>query len=270
MGISFTKMSGSGNDFIIIDNRVPVIEDARKRDFVRKACTPKLSVGADGVIFVENSDNADFRWDFYNADGSSAEMCGNGGRCVARYAFERNITGAKMSFETLAGVITAEVKGNHVRIRLTPPEDLRRNLEIDLNGKTYVVDSINTGVPHAIVFSDNVADEDVCGIGRGIRTHKTFSPAGTNVDFVQKQGEDELRVRTYERGIEDETLACGTGVVASALLASQHDLVKPPVRVQTQGGEVLTVDFKMANGAFSEIFLEGSVKTVFEGTIVEL
>jgi diaminopimelate epimerase len=270
MGIAFTKMSGSGNDFIIIDNRVPVVGDAAKRDFVSKVCTPKLSVGADGVIFVEDSDQADFRWDFYNADGSSAEMCGNGGRCVARYALERNIAAEKMSFETTAGIITAEVKDNHVRICLTASVDLQQDIKIDLNGKTYTVDSLNTGVPHAIVFSDNVAEEDVRELGRGIRNHKVFSPAGTNVDFVQKQGDGSLRVRTYERGVEGETLACGTGVVASALLASQRNLVSPPVKVQTQGGEVLTVDFSIANGTFGEVFLEGAVKTVFEGTIVEL
>jgi diaminopimelate epimerase len=237
---------------------------------VRKVCTLKLSVGADGVIFVEDSDQADFRWDFYNADGSSAEMCGNGGRCVARYALARNIAAEKMSFETTAGIITAEVKDNHVRICLTASVDLRQDIKIDLNGKTYAVDSLNTGVPHAIVFSDNVAEEDVCELGRGIRNHKVFSPAGTNVDFVQRQGDGSLRVRTYERGVERETLACGTGVVASVLLASQRNLVSPPVKVQTQGGEVLTVDFSMANGTFGEVFLEGPVKTVFEGTIVEL
>jgi len=272
MSIAFTKMSGSGNDFVIIDNREPVMENSAKRDFVSKICVPKLSVGADGVIFVENSDNADFKWDFYNADGSSAEMCGNGGRCVARYAYERKIAPKKMSFETTAGIITAEVKGSHVRIKMTSPEDLQRNLEIDVNGKAFKVDSLNTGVPHAIVYSDDIANEDIRGIGRGIRIHSQFSPAGTNVCFVQKQGENDLRVRTYERGVEDETLACGTGVVASALLSSLTGLVKPPVRVQTQGGEFLTVGFEKTNGDgdFGEIFLEGSAKIVFEGTVVEL
>ena len=271
MNIVFTKMSGSGNDFIIIDNRDPVIEDSAKRDFVRQICVPKLSVGADGVIFVENSNKADFKWDFYNADGSSPEMCGNGGRCVAKYAHVKKIASEKMSFETPAGIITAEIKESYVRIKLTAPEDLQRNLNIDLNGKIFKVDSLNTGVPHAIVYSDDIANEDVRKIGRGIRAHPVFSPGGTNVDFVQKQGEGLLRVRTYERGVEDETLACGTGVVASALLASQADLVKPPVRVLTQGGEVLIVDFETVNGdgGFKEVFLEGLAKIVFEGSIVE-
>jgi len=272
MGIVFTKMSGSGNDFIIIDNRKPVIENSEKQNFVRKICVPKISVGADGVIFIENSDNADFKWDFYNADGSSAEMCGNGARCVAKYAYVSKIASETMSFETVAGIISAEMKGNNVRIKLTTPEDLQRNVNIDLHGKKIKVDLLNTGVPHAIVYSKDIANEDVRGIGRGIRAHPAFSPAGTNVDFVQKQGEDSLLVRTYERGVEDETLACGTGVVASALLASQANLVKPPVRVQTQSGEILTVDFEKLNGDvdFKQVFLEGSAKIIFEGTTFEI
>ena len=271
MGIVFTKMSGSGNDFIIIDNRKCVLESSAKCAFVSKVCVPKLSIGADGVIFIENSDKADFKWDFYNSDGSIAEMCGNGARCVAQYAYVKKISSEKMSFETVAGIIEAEIKGSYVRIKLTTPKDLQRNIDIDVNGTKFKVDKLNTGVPHAIVYSDDITNEDVRGIGQSIRAHPVFSPDGTNVDFVQKLGEDLLYVRTYERGVEDETLACGTGVVASALLASEANLVSPPVRVQTQGGEVLVVDFKKAseNGAFKEVFLEGLAKIIFEGTIAK-
>ena len=243
MNIVFTKMSGSGNDFIVIDNRKSMIKTSAKRDFVRKICVPKFSVGADGVIFVENSEKVDFKWDFYNADGSSAEMCGNGARCVAQYAYMKKISSEKISFETVAGIIEAEIKGSYVRVKLTAPKDLQRNIDIDINGTKFKVDRLNTGVPHAIVYSNDITNEDVRGIGQSIRAHPVFSPGGTNVDFVQKLGEDLLYVRTYERGVEDETLACGTGVVASALLASEANLVSPPVRVQTQGGEVLVVDF---------------------------
>jgi len=271
MSIFFTKMSGSGNDFIIVDNRESVVKNSEKRDFVSKVCIPKVSVGADGVIFIESSEKVNFKWDFYNADGSSAEMCGNGGRCVARYAYEKNIASEKMAFETTAGIIKAEVKGNYVRIKLTNPENFKKNIDIDLNGKTYQVDSLNTGVPHAIIYTSDIIDEDVLGIGKSVRSHAIFSPAGTNVDFVQKQGPNELRIRTYERGIEDETLACGTGVVASALLASRAGMIQPPVSVQTQGGEVLKVDFKVTSEGetFGDVFLEGSTKIVFEGTLVE-
>jgi diaminopimelate epimerase len=272
MSIIFTKMSGSGNDFIIVDNRESVVKTPEKRDFVIKVCIPKISVGADGVIFIENSEKADFKWDFYNADGSSAEMCGNGCRCIARYAYEKKIASEKMTFETTAGIIRADIKGSCVRVKLTNPENLQTNLPIVLNGRNYQVDSLNTGVPHAIIYTSDIMTEDVCGIGREIRSHTVFSPAGTNVDFVQKQGTNELRIRTYERGVEDETLSCGTGVVASALLASRAGLVQPPVRVQTQGGDFLTVDFKATKEGekFGEVFLEGPAKLVFEGTIVEM
>ena len=270
MNIAFTKMSGSGNDFVIIDNRVPVIDPEIKRDFVRKVCALKSSVGADGVIFIEDSDKADFGWDFYNSDGSSAEMCGNGGRCVARYAFEKGIAPANHSFETVAGIITAEVSGPMVKVKLTAPKDLRQGLRVEFDGSSYEVASLNTGVPHAIIFSNDVDAEDIQEIGRGVRHHSIFAPAGTNVNLVEKKGERSLKIRTYERGIEDETLACGTGAVASAILASCDDLVTSPVDVETRGGEILKVYFEKSNGGGFSAWLEGLTKIAFEGTIVEL
>ena len=273
MAIQFTKMSGSGNDFIIIDNRVPVIDDAKKVDFVRRVCNRKMSIGADGVIFVENSDCADIKWDFYNEDGSTAEMCGNGGRCLARYAVEKNMVPAhKMTLETLAGLIGAEVNGDSVKIKLTQPENLQQNIALALNGTEYQIDSLNTGVPHAIIYSDNIEDVNVKGAGHGIRFHKAFAPAGTNVNFVQKVGDRALKIRTYERGVEDETLACGTGVVASALLSCYKNLVQPPVEVETRGGDILKVDFASPNGEqgpVTEVYLEGPTRIAFEGTLGE-
>ena len=269
MGIKFTKMSGSGNDFIMIDNRVPVLESAAKRDFVRKVCTPKTSIGADGVIFIENSDEADFKWDYYNADGSSAEMCGNGARCVARYAFDYGIAAANNSIETTAGIIQAEVSGAKVKIKLTSPQDFQKKT-VEFEGKELSIDSINTGVPHAIVYCPDVAQEDIVRIGRGIRHHDAFAPAGTNVDFVQRINEHALKIRTYERGVEDETLACGTGVVASVLAASRRDYVQSPVDVETRGGETLKVEFQQSNGTFGDVYLEGLTKITFDGTIGEL
>ena len=270
MAIQFTKMSGSGNDFIIIDNRVPVLDDDKKRDFVRRVCDRKMSIGADGVIFVEDSDRADIKWDFYNEDGSSAEMCGNGGRCVARYAVEKNIAPAKMTLETLAGIIGAEVNDTTVKVKLTAPEDLRQDIAVALNGTQYQVDSLNTGVPHAIIYSDNIEDVNVKEAGHGVRFHDAFAPAGTNVDFVEKTGDHTLKIRTYERGVEDETLACGTGVVASALLSYYKKMVQPPVEVETRGGDILKVDFEVTNGkADSGVYLEGPARIAFEGTLVE-
>ncbi len=270
MAIQFTKMSGSGNDFIIIDNRVPVLDDDTKRDFVRRVCDRKMSIGADGVIFVENSDCADIKWDFYNDDGSSAEMCGNGGRCLARYAVENGMAPAKMTLETLAGIIGAEVTGDSVRIKLTPPKNLRQDIAVALNGTAYQVDSLNTGVPHAIVYSDNVEEVKVKEVGHGIRFHEAFAPAGTNVNFVQKMDEHALKIRTYERGVEDETLACGTGVVASALLSTLKNRVQPPVAVETRGGDILKVDFDLSQGiAGLVVYLEGPARIAFTGTLGE-
>ena len=271
MALQFTKMSGSGNDFIIIDNRVPVMEDDKKRDFVRRVCDRRMSIGADGVIFVENSDCADIKWDFYNEDGSTPDMCGNGGRCLARYAVEKNLVPAhKMTMETLAGIIGAEVNGDSVRIKLTPPENLQQDIAIALNGAQYQIDSLNTGVPHAIIYSDNIEDVNVKEAGHGIRFHKAFAPAGTNVNFVQKVGDRALKIRTYERGVEDETLACGTGVVASALLSSYKNLVQPPVEVETRGGDILKVDFELPNGEgglVTDVYLEGPTHIAFEGLL---
>ena len=267
MAIQFTKMSGSGNDFIIIDNRVPVMDNPKKVDFVKRVCDRKMSVGADGVIFVENSDKADIKWDFYNEDGSSAEMCGNGGRCIARYAVEKGITSDELTLETVAGIIAAKVNGAIVRVKLTAPENLKQDIVAELNGAQYKIDSLNTGVPHAIIYSDNVENVNVKEVGNGIRFHDVFAPSGTNVNFVEKIGDHDLKIRTYERGVEDETLACGTGTVASALLSSYKNLVKPPVKVETRSGEILKVDFDPANG--SDVYLEGLTRIGFEGTLGE-
>ena len=269
MAIQFTKMSGSGNDFIIIDNRVPVMDDAKKVDFVRRVCDRKMSIGADGVIFVENSDRADIKWDFYNDDGSTAEMCGNGGRCVARYAVEKNIAPAELTLETLAGIIGAKVDGPNVKVKLTAPENLRQDIDVELNGTRFQVDSLNTGVPHAIIYSKNVDENNVKEVGNGVRFHEEFAPAGTNVNFVEKVSDNALKVRTYERGVEDETLACGTGVVASVLLSSYKKMVQPPVAVETRGGELLKVDFDPSDSPVTDVYLEGITRIAFEGTLVE-
>ena len=270
MTIQFTKMSGHGNDFIIIDNRVPVMEDNKKVDFVRRVCNRKMSIGADGVIFVENSDKADIKWDFYNDDGSSAEMCGNGGRCVARYAVENGMASEEMTLETVAGIVGAKVDGANVRVKLTAPENLRKDIPVDLNGDHYQIDSLNTGVPHAIIYSENVEQNNVNEVGNGVRFHDAFAPSGTNVNFVQKVDDHALKVRTYERGVEDETLACGTGCVASALLSSYKNLVQPPVEIETRGGETLKVDFDPSKGEeVTDVYLEGLTRISFEGTLKE-
>ena len=218
--IPLTKMSGSGNDFIIIDNRARVVEDNGLTEFIRKVCRRKMSVGADGLILIESSDKADFRWRFFNSDGSPAEMCGNGARCAARFAYLNRIAGENLSFETEAGIINGQVIGDGAKVRIPDPTDLRLDYSIDLKNGPLTVSSVNTGVPHVVVMADSVEEVDVFGLGREIRYHEAFAPAGTNVNFICPQNPGLLAIRTYERGVEDETLACGTGSIASALVAS--------------------------------------------------
>lgn len=267
--IRFHKMSGSGNDFIIIDNRDLSLPVADMPEFVRRVCRRKVSVGADGLFLIEPSAVADFKWQFFNSDGSVAEMCGNGSRCVARFAHHSGIAGPRMSFETLAGIITAEVSGDSVKVRLTDPSVLKQNVNLVLAGGDCGMDVIDTGVPHAVCFVEFVESVDVATAGREIRRHEFFQPRGANVNFASVFNRQAMRVRTYERGVEDETLACGTGAVASVLAAAGRRLVESPVDVTVQSGEILRVWFSGEGDRFREIYLEGKVKMVYQGMLFE-
>ena len=269
MRIPFTKMSGSGNDFILIDHRDPFLEEDRLKDFIRKVCQRRISVGADGVILIERSQKADFKWRFYNADGSEAEMCGNGGRCVARFAYLKKIAGPSLSFETLAGIISAQVNGKGVKLQMTLPHGLKLDQKISVEGEERIISIINTGVPHAVIFVEDLEGTDVVRMGRATRHHGHFAPAGTNADFVRLVDHSRLSIRTYERGVEDETLACGTGVVASALVAAFKGFVKSPVSVRTRGGEILTVYFEIEAGEVKKVFFEGDVHIIYEAEMWE-
>ncbi|MCL1925655.1 MAG: diaminopimelate epimerase [Syntrophorhabdaceae bacterium] len=266
--IPFSKLNGSGNDFLLIDNRDGVMDGIDRPAFTARVCDRARSAGADGLILIEESKKADFRWDFYNADGSRAEMCGNGGRCAARFVFSRKIAGARMSFETLAGTIHASVSGRRVKLQMTRPKEPALDRSLTLAGKKYVYSFINTGVPHAALFVPDVTKVDVEAIGRGIRAHKVFAPKGTNVNFAQMRG-DTLWVRTYERGVEGETLACGTGAVACALLAAAKGIAASPVTVRTSGGEILKAHFDSTAKDFGRVFLEGDTSWVFDGKLFE-
>lgn len=269
MKIEFHKMSGSGNDFIIIDNRNLSFQVKNLPSFARSVCQRKTSVGADGLILIEPSKQADFKWQFFNSDGSVAEMCGNAARCVARYAFFTGIAGKKLSLETQAGIITAEVQDDTVKVRLTEPSSITKGEKIIIDGGECFLDCIDTGVPHAVSFVDSVESCAVVETGRHIRHHKFFQPRGTNVNFASVLGRHAMKVRTYERGVEDETLACGTGVVASVLTAAARNLVENPVDVTVQSGEILRIYFTRNNGDFREIYLEGKAKMVYQGFLFE-
>ena len=270
--IDFYKMSGSGNDFILVDNRAKLIEAALAPELARNLCRRKVSVGADGLILIENDDEVDFRWNFFNADGSTAEMCGNGGRCVARLANILGICGPSLSFRTLAGIIRAEVSGSRVKLQMTEPRDLRLDLELEVNGQRFNTHFVNTGVPHTVFILDGpeiLARQEVVELGRKIRYHSQFAPAGTNVNFVAVLGEQALAIRTYERGVEDETLACGTGATAVALVGAAMGMVRPPVDVHTKSGETLTIYFDPEEGLPQEVYMEGETTVIYQGRLWE-
>ncbi len=268
--LKITKMHGSGNDFIIIDNRSNLLKGVSFPELARILCRRREAVGADGLILVENSVIADFKWRFFNADGSEAEMCGNGGRCVARFAFLNGIAKAKLAFETIAGPVQAEVTGRRVKLQMPLPTDLKLNQEISVDDRNYTIGSINIGVPHAVLLVEDTDHTPVIEVSRKIRFHQAFQPAGTNVNFVHIIDGSHLNIRTYERGVEDETLACGTGSVASALITAALNQVESPVEVKTRGNEILTIYFQKNNDlSFSHVYLEGDTCLVFEGTLGE-
>ncbi len=268
--VSFAKMSGTGNDFIVIDHRKVLVPVELQPEFVRKLCRRMFSVGADGVIFIEGSDKADFSWRFYNADGSVAEMCGNGARCAARFAFARGIAEKKMSFKTLAGIIEAEVLNDdgEISLLMTTPFDYRRALTAELDGESTDISFMNSGVPHAVIFKGEGRDIAVKKWGHEIRFHKQFAPAGTNVNFVQPLDDGGIRVRTYERGVEDETMACGTGAVASAIFAAEKGVCSSPVCVTTSGGEQLKIVFDLQDdGTAENVYLQGPARIIYIGQV---
>jgi diaminopimelate epimerase len=264
--LRFTKMDGAGNDFILIDNRAGHIDLNRSQ--IARLCDRHRGIGADGILLLENpSDHADFRMRYFNADGGEAEMCGNGARCFARFAQKMAGAKGKISFETPAGVISAELAGDLVTLRMTEPTDLRLGVLLSFGLQNRTVHFINSGVPHVVVPVAQVGDVDVSREGSAIRHHEAFSPKGANVNFIEKRGPDKIAVRTYERGVEDETLACGTGVVASALIFAATENVKGPISVLARGGDELRVGFEKIDNQFRNVTLTGPAEFVFEGTI---
>lgn len=262
MQINFTKMSGAGNDFVVIDNRSGQV--ALSHDRIRELCTRRTGIGADGLILLEASDVGDFRMNYHNSDGFPGSMCGNGGRCTVYFAWSIGIkpAGERYLFEAGPGRYEAEVTGHEtVRLHMLPPVDFRDGLQIEDRTCHYV----NTGSPHAIVFTGDVGLIDVAGEGKAIRHRKDHFPEGTNVNFLEVTSGNSISVRTFERGVEDETLACGTGAVASALMSYRLGQVdSSPVRVKVRSGDILEVGF---SEDMQEIYLEGPAKIVYQGTL---
>jgi diaminopimelate epimerase len=267
MTLEFTKMNGAGNDFVLIDNRAQKITLTPEQ--VKRLCDRHRGVGADGLFLLvpSASGQAEWAWQFYNSDGSVADMCGNGARCFARFIQRRAGAKSQTTFETGAGIITAVFQGESVTVNLTKPKDLCLDQKIPVASGTLLVHSLNTGVPHAVIFVPDADQAMVLPLGAEVRSHRHFAPKGTNVNFVQVLGSNSIRVRTYERGVEGETLACGTGVAASALITARVHRFTSPVKVQVQGGDWLEVGFKANGEEFSDVQLTGPAVFVFEGRI---
>lgn len=265
MTLEFTKMNGAGNDFIVIDNRN--LDLALSKEQIARLCDRHRGVGADGLLAVEPAEEgADVKFRYYNADGGEAEMCGNGARCFGRYV--ARLLGddrSSLSFETIAGTLTAELIGEEVRIAMSDPFGLELNAPVE---SVAPVHNLNTGVPHAVVFTEGLEDLDLVKEGAAIRYHDHYQPAGTNANFVGVLAPDHLAVRTYERGVENETLACGTGITACALIHHLLTGAPSPVKIDVKGGETLSIGFVPGTDqTFSEVTLTGPADFVFDGRI---
>lgn len=267
MEIQFWKMNGAGNDFVVIDNRDH--RYALTQQQIARLCDRHRGVGADGLLAVEPAEQgADYRMRYYNADGGEAEMCGNGARCFGRFAnFLNGFALDQVSFETPAGIIGATFHGDNVQIKMSEPFGLQQDLALDVAGTELAVHFLNTGVPHAVVFVGDIDEVPVKEWGAALRYHETFAPKGTNANFVHRMGTSHIAIRTYERGVEDETLACGTGTVACALIHHLRTGQPAPIAVDVRSGDTLEINFTPEGGTFKNVTLTGPAEIVFQGTV---
>ena len=266
--VRFWKLEGAGNDFLGLDGRAGGFQ--LKRQQIADLCDRRRGVGADGVLVVEKPKvrGADFRMRYYNSDGGEAEMCGNGARCFALLA--RAVSGRKgneLRVQTQVGLLTLRTSGQEVQVSMTEPTKLRLGRKLVVAGRKLAVDFLNTGVPHAVLFVRSVRSIDVAKQGRAIRYHSAFAPSGTNVNFVEIGRGNRIHVRTYERGVEGETLACGTGVVAASILSNLRRGLRPPIQVATRGGDNVRVGFSMENGHARKVTLQGPARIVYRGVL---
>lgn len=256
MIIPFNKYQGAGNDFIMINNTQKVF-DPRNNSLVAKLCDRRFGIGADGLILVSESKEYDFEMIYFNSDGYESTMCGNGGRCASRFAINSGIAGNTMVFKAIDGIHRSSAEGDIIRLQMNDVISPKI-----LNGNYF----LNTGSPHYVIFRKDVAGINVNEEGRKIRWSEDFKPGGTNVNFVEIE-DNGLFVRTFERGVEEETLSCGTGVTASAIasvLSGHFDM--SPVRIRTRGGN-LSVSFTVSREKIYDVWLSGPATFVFKGDI---
>lgn len=256
----FSKYSACGNDFILFDNRNLLFPECFSK-VVPQLCHRQKGIGADGVILLENSPQAHYKMRIFNADGSEAEMCGNGIRCLFRFIQEMGIQEEFFNIETMLGILRVSSENQNVAVEMSDPKELRWSLPLF----SWEVHHLNTGVPHTVVFLSHIDHLDVDEYGSKIRFHPLFAPRGTNVNFVQVNAND-LYIRTYERGV-GESLACGTGATAAALVASKIYGLKAPITVKVRSGDSLKIDFKPHEDSFTQVKLIGSCQLVFRGSL---
>lgn len=278
----FTKLSGAGNDFILFDRKLNDVVDLSPGK-IKQVCDRRYGIGADGVLVISDEEEHDFVMEYFNADGSAGSLCGNGARCIIKYAADSGrVKSNKTKFVCGANEYSGELLDREIiKFNLNSPGSFKFNFEIKAGNQIINAHFVDTGSPHAVIKIEDVLKEPenlkskysdisefpVFNLGREIRYSKDFAPSGTNVNFIKIENQ-KIQIRTYERGVEDETLACGTGAAAAALISHFTDSLNPPIEIVTKGGEVLTVDFKSVDDNVRDVSLTGPAKTIFSGKIL--
>jgi diaminopimelate epimerase len=264
--ITFVKMHGAGNDFIIIDDRAERL--ALSRGAIASLCARRRGIGADGLIVLRASASADFAMRYYNSDGGEADLCGNGARCAAAFAHASGIAPISMRFETASGLVEAEMLTDAVRLGIGDVRDLRLNVELE--ALDFIAHYGVCGVPHAVILDGgfgSLPTDEFVRVARAVRHDPVFGPAGANVNAVSLRAPNQFSYRTYERGVEGETLACGTGAVVASVVLAHLGAVSSPVRCETSGGDLLEVAFVATERGATQCRLTGPVAVVFRGTV---
>jgi len=264
MKLPFSKYQGCGNDFILIDNR-SLFFPVNNLQFIQHLCQRDKGIGADGVVLLENDSEADFRMRIFNADGNEAEMCGNGIRCLMKFIQELGFKQNKYKIATLLRPLTVEIDGDLVSVEMGVPLEMKWDIPLNIDGIPYIVHYINTGVPHVILFVQYLQNINLNQLGPKFRHHPLFGPKGANFNIAHVLPTGEIWNRTYERGVETETRACGTGCTAVAIAANKIKNLQPPIKVRTLSLDVLEINFKLVDGLPCDTVMKGPATKVFQG-----
>lgn len=265
--ITFAKFVGAGNDFILIDDR-SLLFASEDLSLIQTLCCRQIGIGADGLILLQPSLKADFKFRIFNSDASEAEMCGNGMRCFGAFLFSLGLYKDPFFIETKEKILTlsTDSKTQQIVVEMGQIKDLKTSITLLIDDQLIELHHINTGVPHLVIFCDQLDSIEVQSLGAKIRYHEHFAPKGCNVNFVKRVAPGHLQIRTYERGVEKETLACGTGATAAALITSELFGDDTKIKVGVKGGDTLLITFSKENGHYKEVKMSGSAFCTFTGT----